>query len=264
MIKKMSCKYYSAILVALSVLTAFTLSTGGMNFNNPPFSSIDKKQLEKKVDAYVKPYLQTGDFSGSILIAKSGDVLLMKSYGLADRENKILNTPQTKFHLASTSKPFTTAAIMLLEEQGRLKVTDPLTKFIPDYPNGDKITVHHLMIHSTGIANINGFSNYGSLSQHSQTPATLVAQFKNKALIFEPGDRCSYSNSNYNLLAYIIEHVSGKDYGTFLKENIFDPIGMKNSGHDTGDGSQLEQSAKGYATRWSHRCKESTHSELDR
>ena len=223
MIKKMSCKYYSTILVAFFVLTGFTLSAASMNFNNPPLSFIDQKQLEKKVDAYVKPYLQTGDFSGSILIAKSGDVLLMKSYGLADRENKILNTPQTKFHLASTSKPFTTAAIMLLEEQGRLKVTDPLTKFIPGYPNGDKITVHHLMIHSTGIANINGFSNYGSLSQHSQTPATLVAQFKNKALIFEPGDRYSYSNSNYNLLAYIIEHVSGKDYGTFLKENIFDP-----------------------------------------
>ena len=247
MIKKMSCKYYSTILVAFFVLTGFTLSARRMNFNNPLLSFIDKKQLEIKVDAYVKPYLQPGDFSGAILIAKSGDVLLMKSYGLADRENKILNTPQTKFHLASTSKPFTTAAIMLLEEQGRLKVTDPLTKFIPGYPNGDKITVHHLMIHSTGIANIDGIFNYGSLSQHSQTPATLVAQFNNKALIFEPGDRYSYSNSNYNLLAYIIEHVSGKDYGTFLKENIFDPHGMQNSGHDTGDGSQLEQSAKGYA-----------------
>ncbi len=207
----------------------------------------DKKQLEKKVDAYVRPYLETADFSGSILIAKSGEVLLSKSYGFANREKQIPNTPQTKFHLASVSKPFTTTAIMLLEERGLLKVTDPVTKFIPDYRNGDEITVHHLMTHSSGIPIIHGVFNYRRLFRLSQTPASLVDQFKNEALIFEPGERYGYNNSNYHLLAYIIEHVSGKDYGTFLKENIFDQFKMHNSGHDTGDGSQLERSAKGYA-----------------
>lgn len=211
----------------------------------------NRKQLEEKIDAYVRPYLKTGDFSGCILIAKSGEVLLGKSYGFADQEKQIPNTPQTKFHLASASKPFTTAAIMLLEERGLLKVTDLVTKFIPDFRNGDKITIHHLMIHSSGISTAGGLSHlwglFRGLFKRSISPESLVAPFKNQDLMFEPGARYSYNNANYNLLAYIVELVSGKEFGTFLNDNIFSPLSMYDSGHDTGDGSQLKQSARGYA-----------------
>ena len=207
----------------------------------------NKKQLEEKVDAYVRPYLETANFSGCILIAKSGAVLLSKSYGLADQEKQIPNTSQTKFHLASASKPFTTAAIMLLDERGLLKVTDPVTKFVPDFRDGDKITIHHLMIHSSGISTARGLGHLWGLFKRSKSPESLVAQFKDQDLMFEPGERYSYNNANYNLLAYIIERASGKDFDTFLIDNIFSPLAMHDSGHDSGDGSQLEQSAQGYA-----------------
>ena len=93
------------------------------------------RQLEAQVDAYLRPYLDLGGFNGSVLIAKGGRVLLSKGYGMANYELNVINTPQTKFHLGSVSKTFTAAAIMLLLEQGKLSVRDPLTKYIPDYPN---------------------------------------------------------------------------------------------------------------------------------
>jgi CubicO group peptidase (beta-lactamase class C family) len=209
-------------------------------------SAKNKKELETQVDAYVKPYLDIGGFNGTVLIAKKGKVLLSKGYGMANYELNVPNTPQTKFHLASVSKSFTAAAIMLLEERGLLNVNDPLKKFIPDYPNGDKITVHHLLTHTSGIANVNNFPDYDAKSRFPQTPASLVEMFKNTPLIMQPGERYNYSNSNYNLLAYIIEKVSGKSYGEFLKVNIFEPLEMKDTGHDEQAGTLLKNRASGY------------------
>ena len=128
--------------------------------------------LEAKVDAYVKPLLEMKAFSGSILIAKKGQVLLSKGYGMANYELDVPNTPQTKFHIASITKTFTATAILLLQERGMLNVSDPLTKYIPDYPNGDKITIHHLLTHTSGIPDVNGFPNYNDKSKFPQTPAS--------------------------------------------------------------------------------------------
>jgi len=102
-------------------------------------------QITTKVDAYMKPVLDVNGFTGFVMVINHGKVLLSKGYGMANYELDVPNTAQTKFHLASVSKTFTAAAIMLLEERGLLKVTDPLTKFIPDYPQGEKITIHHLL-----------------------------------------------------------------------------------------------------------------------
>ena len=151
---------------------------------------------------------------------------------MANYEHNIPNTSETKFHLASVSKPFTAVAILLLEEKGLLSVQDPLTKFIPDYPRGDEITIHNLLVHTSGIKNVNVFGNYDRESKFPQTPEKLVKLFKDKPLDFNPGEKYSYSNSNYNLLAFIIEKVSGKSYGEFLKENIFNHLNMKDTGHD--------------------------------
>jgi CubicO group peptidase (beta-lactamase class C family) len=208
--------------------------------------SKETSDIEAKVDNYVKPFLGTRSFSGAVLIAKGGQVLMSKGYGMANYELDVPNTPQTKFHLASISKPFTAAAIMILEERGQLKVTDPLTKFIPDYPNGDKITIHQLLIHTSGIANANDFPDYNDKSKFPQTTESLVAMFKNKPLTMQPGERFSYSNSNYNVLAFIIEKLSGKSYGEFLKENIFDPAGMKDTGHDGNPAKMIKNRASGY------------------
>ncbi len=202
--------------------------------------------IAAKVDAYVKPYLEAKSFSGAILIARGGKILVSKGYGMANYELDAPNTPQTRFHIASVSKPFTAAAIMMLEERGLLSVNDPLTKFIPDYPGGEKITVHHLLIHTSGIANVNGFPDYDAKSKFPQTPESLIVMFKNHPLAFQPGARYSYSNSNYNLLAFIIEKVSGKTYGEFLRENIFDPLGMKDTAHDSHAQAMIKNRASGY------------------
>jgi CubicO group peptidase (beta-lactamase class C family) len=202
--------------------------------------------LEAKVDAYIKPFVAIKGFSGSVLIARRGDVLVRKGYGMANYESDIPNTPQTKFHIASISKDFTAAAIMLLEERG-LSTTDTLKKYIPDYPNGDSITIHHLLIHTSGIPNINSLRDYDAKSRFPQTLDNIIAMFKNLPLEAQPGQRYSYSNSNYNLLAFIVEKVSGQSYGEFLKANIFEPLGMNDTAHDGNPAAILPNRASGYA-----------------
>jgi len=202
--------------------------------------------LERKIDECVQPYLDAGGFSGAILAAKDGRVLLCKGYGMANYELSSPNTPKTKFHIASVSKTFTAAAVLLLEEEGRLSVSDPLAKFIPDYPQGERITIHHLLTHTSGIPNVNDFPDYGRWSRFPHGLEEIVGWFKSRPLEFAPGERYAYSNSNYNLLALIIEKVSGEGYGDFLERHIFDPLEMKDTGHDAGPARLLENRASGY------------------
>jgi CubicO group peptidase (beta-lactamase class C family) len=204
------------------------------------------KNLEAKLDAYVKPLLEMKAFNGAILIAQKGKVLLSKGYGMANYELDVPNTPQTKFHLASISKPFTAAAILLLQERGQLNVRDRLNKYLPDYPNGDRITLHQLLTHTSGIPDVNQMPEYNQLSRFPQTPASLIEVFKNKPLRAQPGERYGYSNSNYNLLAFIIEKVSGQRFGDFLQTNIFAPLGMHNTAHDGNTAALIKNRATGY------------------
>jgi CubicO group peptidase (beta-lactamase class C family) len=202
--------------------------------------------IETKVDAYVKPYIDAGGFSGAILMAKNGRIMLEKGYGMANYELDVPNTPQTKFHIASVSKTFTAAAIMILEQKRKLSTDEVLTKFIPDYPAGDKITIHHLLTHTSGIPNVNAFPEYEEKSRFHNSLEDIIDLFKNKPLDFNPGERYSYSNSNYNLLASIIEKVSGLSYGAFLQQNIFAPLDMKDTAHDSYARAIIKNQASGY------------------
>lgn len=193
---------------------------------------------EVEVDNYIQPYIDAGCFSGTILIAREGKVLFKKAYGLANREFGVPNAPATRFHISSVSKIFTAIAIMILKERGKLNVTDSLNKFISDYPQGNKITIHHLLTHTSGIPNVNSFAEYNQMSRFPHTPEKIILMFKTKPLNFQPGERYQYSNSNYNLLAYIIEEVSGSDYGEFLNKYIFEPLDMNDTGH-RGDMSAI-------------------------
>jgi len=228
----------SGVLLALC-LVAFSKGSEARQSPSPG-------SLEAEVDTYVEPYLEMKGFSGSILIASKGEVLLRKGYGMANYELDVPNTPQAKFHIASISKMFTAAAIMLLEERGLLRVSDPLTRYIPDYPDGDRITVHHLLLHTSGIPNVNNLPDYDTQSRFPQTPSSIIEMFQNEPLVMEPGERFDYSNSNYNLLAFIIEKVSGQSYGDFLRENFLAPIGMSDTGHDGHAGEILKNRASGY------------------
>lgn len=190
------------------------------------------QDIESKVDEYIEAHIKNGSFSGSILIAENEKVLLSKGYGIANIEHDVPNTPETKFRLGSVTKQFTAMAIMQLQEKGLLAVNDPLVKFIPDYPNGDKITIHNLLTHTSGIPNITDLSELQDIKTINSPVEKTIEIFKNKPLEFAPGEKYQYSNSGYILLGYIIEKVSGKSYEAYLKENIFDPLEMGDSGYD--------------------------------
>jgi|SRR5580700_4117231 CubicO group peptidase (beta-lactamase class C family) len=207
---------------------------------------IHSKNLKPKLDAYLNELAEQKRFSGSVLVAKDGQVLLSKGYGMANYEHGVPNTPQTKFRLASITKQFTATAIMQLQELGLLSVSDTVSKYIPKYPNGDKITIHHLLTHTSGIPNVTSFSDYKRKKIKPHTLEQLIERFKDKPLEFEPGERFQYSNSGYMLLSYIIEKVSGQKYEDFLKENIFKPLGMNDSGFDKSS-IVLKNRASGYS-----------------
>ena len=191
-----------------------------------------------RIEAYLAPFVQTGNFTGAIFVARHREIILRKAYGMANYELLVPNSPETRFHIASVSKPFTAAAILQLQEQGRLSVTDRLSRFVPDFPNGDKITLDHLLTHTSGIPNVNDLPDYDVFARAPHTLPELVAKFAGLPLEFQPGAEYRYSNSNYNLLALIIERVSGQSYGDYIREHILIPAGMINSGHD-GDASRL-------------------------
>lgn len=207
----------------------------------------DCSHLEHKINEYLQPLLETNNFSGVILIAEGDQIIFEKGYRHASIELQVPNSSRTVFQIASVSKPFTAAAIMLLSESGKVDVKKPLSAILPDYPNAEMLTIHHLLTHTSGIPNVNDFPEYEELQRKPHSPTDLVSYFKDKPLEFEPGTQYSYSNSNYNLLALIIEKASGTDYGSFLKAAIFDPLGLKNTGHRGSATEIIPGMANGYA-----------------
>lgn len=185
-------------------------------------------------------------FMGSVLVAKDGTVLFEKNYGFANVELKVSNTSETKFRIGSVTKQFTAAAILLLEERGKLSVQDPVAKFIPDAPAAwAKITLYHLLTHTSGIPSFTGFSDYETVKRSARTPAELVGLFRDRPLEFAPGEKHVYSNSGYVLLGYLVERISGQSYEAFLQENIFKPLGMSQSGYDSNS-AVIPNRASGY------------------
>ena len=167
-------------------------------------------------------------------VDRDGKTLLSKSYGSANLEWDIPNSPSTKFRLGSITKQFTAACILLLEERGKLKVEDPVKKYMPDAPAAwDKVTIFNLLTHTSGIPSFTGSPDHHSTEAIATTPEQLVARFRDKPLEFQPGEKWNYSNSGYVLLGYLIEKISRQSYRQFVHENIFNPLGMKESGYDS-------------------------------
>lgn len=184
---------------------------------------------------------------GAVLVARDSHVLFSKGYGSANLEWDVPNSPATKFRLGSVTKQFTAASILLLEERGKLNVNDPVKKYLPDAPAAwNKITIFHLLTHTSGIPSFTDFPDYAKLEPFATTPADLVARFRDKPLDFEPGEKWSYSNSGYVLLTYLIEKITGDSYEKFVRENIFTPLGMKDSGYDSNF-AIIPHRASGYA-----------------
>ncbi len=188
-----------------------------------------------KIDVLISQYVANKQFNGTVLVAEKGQVIFKKGYGMANMEWNIANTPDTKFRLGSVTKQFTAMLIMQLVETGKIKLTDPVTTYLPDYPKstGDKITVHHLLTHTSGVPNYTDVPNFfQTLARNPYTPDAFVKTFADRPLDFEPGTKFSYSNSGYFLLGVLIEHVTGKPYAQVLQENIFTPLQLRDTGYD--------------------------------
>ena len=202
--------------------------------------------LAGRMDRLARFYAGNGQFMGAVLVAKGDRIVLDKGYGLADIEWAIADTPATKFRLGSITKQFTAAAVLLLVERGRMALDAPVKTYMPDAPAAwDAITIRHLLNHTSGIPNFTGFADFNRTKAIAQTPAQLVARFRDKPLEFAPGTRFTYTNSGYVLLGYLIEQVSGGTYEKFLSDNIFTPLGMKDSGCDSNT-ALIPRRASGY------------------
>ena len=208
-----------------------------------------KSDLSSKVDTYMQALVTLDRFSGSILIAREGEVLLSKGYGLANREHGVLNTPQTKFRLGSVTKQFTAMAILILQDQGKLQVREPISKVLPNCPDAwIPVTIHHLLNHTSGIPEHTNIMEWKTTGRSPQTVQGIIDMFQGKPLDFQLGDDHRYSNSGYILLGQIVELVSGMSYEAFLTKHVFGPLGMENTGYDWNE-QVLDHRASGYNLR---------------
>jgi CubicO group peptidase (beta-lactamase class C family) len=188
------------------------------------------QSFEIQADEVMASQYKPGGPGATILVAKEGKPIYRKAFGKANLELNVPMTPENVFELGSITKQFTAVAILMLMEQGKLNLSDEITKFIPDYPtHGRKITIHHLLNHTSGIKSYTDVPAFRKMARTDMTPTELINTFKNEPMDFEPGEQWHYNNSGYILLGYIIEKASGMTYENFISENIFKKLGMTHS-----------------------------------
>jgi CubicO group peptidase (beta-lactamase class C family) len=187
-------------------------------------------------------------FMGSILIVRDGHALADHSFGSANLEWHVPNTSATRFRIGSLTKQFTAASILLLQERGKLRIDDPISKYLEDTPPAwSGITIFHLLTHTSGIISITDLSPGESMLWRGGSPSEIMKRFRDQPLLFPSGTQARYSNSGYILLGMIIEKASGEPYDAFLRKNIFEPLGMRDTGIDN-NADVLENRASGYRT----------------
>ncbi len=196
---------------------------------------VSAQDFLQRADEYLSEITLEKNFSGSVLVAKEGEILLNKGYGMANYEHDIPNTPKTKFRIGSVTKQFTSMLILQLAEDGKIDVEGKLSDYIPYYrkDTGDKITIHHLLTHTSGIPSYTGFPGFfRNDSRDRYSPEEFVKKYCSNDLEFEPGAQFRYNNSAYFILGAVIEEVTGKTYEECLQERIYSPLNMKDSGYD--------------------------------
>jgi len=186
------------------------------------------QEITSRLDAYITD----AGFTGSVLVAKNGVVLLSKGYGLADRNKKIPNTGQTKFRIASVTKQFTAMAILILQSRGKLDLQDSVCNYFSACPPAwQTITLHQLLTHTSGIPDYYSSPDWTNYQATPMAPSELIEHFKDQPLDFQPGTMWKYSNSGYEVLGKIIEQVSKTSYESFIKDNILNPLKMEETGY---------------------------------
>jgi CubicO group peptidase (beta-lactamase class C family) len=195
---------------------------------------LQAQDLSGKIENYLSAIRTRNTFNGTALIVHKGKILLYKAYGYKDLKNKIANDTSTIYRIGSLSKPFTAALIMLMEQEQRLRLQDPLSTYIPDFPKGHSITIEELLTHSSGIKDYLQVKSVQRLPDTAPPVPmdTLISYFSSEPLIRLPEQKFSYSNSNYILLARIVEKITGKKFERVVREKIFEPLHMDHSGFD--------------------------------
>lgn len=181
-------------------------------------------KLGEELDDLMIGFSKKG-YSGAVLVAQNGEIILHKGYGLADRERRIQNTPATLFNVASVGKIFTAAAILKLEMQGKLKTSDLISKYLGEFPKEkSEATIHHLLTHTAGLVPDGTVLSY-------ETRNAFIQSVKDAPIESKPGEKYRYTNAGYTLLAAIVEEVSGQPFETYLQKNLFKPAGLTSTGY---------------------------------
>ena len=237
-------------LTAQLVLASATIAFAQPAAAPPPAAAVaSHEEIETRADAYLAAQSKVNGFSGAVLVARAGTRLYSKGFGWANAEWNVPNTSKTKFRLGSITKQFTATAVLRLQEQGKLKVQDPICTYLSRCPETWKtVTIHHLLTHTSGIPSYTSSPEYGKTMMMPKTPEQMVEGFRELPLEFQPGERFKYNNSGYFLLGLIVEKVSGRKYENVLRAEIFDPLGMADSGYDWS-APVLPRRAAGYQRR---------------
>lgn len=237
-------KRISLIISSVIAIVLLTFSCGFFNVGDalPP-----SKTMGDEIEEIVSRIYQNGQFTGSVLVSVKGEIVFKKGYGYANIEDSIPNTCDTKFRIASFTKPFTVMLILQLVEDGKLELDGKLTDYLPEFPEekGKNITIHQLLTHTAGITGEWRISNLIDIEKEYYTRERLLNCIIERDFVFEPGEGREYSNFGYALLGLIIENVSGKSYEELLQEKICEPAGMKNTLGDITS-QPIENRAIGY------------------
>ena len=222
-------KYLYTLLALLVAQIVFGQGKQISSIKNSAFGVPFTKNIEAEIDVIFNQAYPANSPGATVLIAKDDQIIYRKAFGIANLELKVPMKPENVLQLASITKQFTSVAILMLLEQGKLSLQDQLSKYIADYPRGNEITLHNLLNHTSGIKDYTRIPDLRTKTRLDMSPDEIISTFKNLPLEFNPDEKYDYNNSGYVLLGYIIEKISGMSYGDFIEKNIFDKLEMKNS-----------------------------------
>lgn len=232
-------------MTALTILVAVFSALLATNEQERLRDLLPGESLEQQVDAYLTAYLTGRDFSGVIRVEHEGNVLLHKAYGFASYELGVPASVETAFNIGSLTKTFTAAAVTVLAEQGILSFDDPISRFLPDYPRGDEITIDMLLRHSAGIPGEHTLPDANTRRDEWMPLAEYVDWISTQPLDFDPGTGSAYSNTGYSLLAYLVEVASNQPFESFVHDALLAPLGMTRTATDD-ETALIQGRAEGY------------------
>lgn len=238
-------KYTVTCIALLGAQVTFAQGKQVSSVEDSAWGMAFTKMTEAKIDSIFNQAYPANSPGANVLIAKNTTILYRKAFGMANLELNVPMKPENVLQLASITKQFTSVAILILMEQGKLSVKDPLSKYIADFPRGNEITLHHLLNHTSGIKSYTSLPELRTKTRLDMTPEEMISSFKNLPLEFNPNEKYEYSNSGYFLLGHIIEKLSGMSYEDFIQKNIFNKLGMKHS-HYANSYKIISNRANGY------------------